>query len=186
MFGGDTTSYLLARAVQLFAPGTPQIYYVGLLGGRNDMALYERTGEGCDINRHHYSAKDMDVALSTDVTRAQLVLAAVRTHHPAFAGACEVTTDGPHRVQLTWTNNTHRGALLADVTPDAVGFRVEISGWGSAESVNELAARQPRQAGTGRHAAGLPADHVDAVVTVPTGDPADPHVHAAARRAGPR
>lgn len=146
VLGGDTTSYLLARAVQLFAPGTPQIYYVGLLGGLNDMALYERTGEGRDVNRHHYAAAEFSAALTTEVTRAQLVLVALRTQHPAFAGACEVTTDGPHRLHLTWTNSIHRAALRADVTPGAVGFRIEISDWGSAESVTELAARQPSQA----------------------------------------
>ena len=142
VLGGDTTSYLLARAVQLFAPGIPQIYYVGLLGGLNDMALYERTGEGRDVNRHRYTAEERSAALTTEVTRAQLALAAVRTRHPAFAGACEVTTDGPHRLQLTWTHHTHRAALLADVTPGALGFRIEISGWGSADSVTALAARK--------------------------------------------
>ncbi|MEJ2513188.1 MAG: sucrose phosphorylase, partial [Anaerolineales bacterium] len=29
--------YLLARAIQFFAPGVPQVYYVGLLAGENDM-----------------------------------------------------------------------------------------------------------------------------------------------------
>jgi hypothetical protein len=30
--------YLLARAVQFFAPGVPQVYYVGLLAGHNETA----------------------------------------------------------------------------------------------------------------------------------------------------
>lgn len=32
--GNDDDSYLLARAVQFFAPGIPQVYYVGLLAGK--------------------------------------------------------------------------------------------------------------------------------------------------------
>ena len=32
----DDRNYLLARALQLFVPGIPQIYYVGLLAGSND------------------------------------------------------------------------------------------------------------------------------------------------------
>ncbi|WP_406811631.1 hypothetical protein, partial [Klebsiella aerogenes] len=35
--GRDETAYLLARAIQFFLPGVPQVYYVGLLAGQNDM-----------------------------------------------------------------------------------------------------------------------------------------------------
>ena len=45
----------IARAIQFFLPGMPQVYYVGLLAGENDMALLARTGVGRDINRHHYT-----------------------------------------------------------------------------------------------------------------------------------
>ena len=34
-----TSRYLLARAIQFFLPGIPQVYYVGLLAGHNDMPL---------------------------------------------------------------------------------------------------------------------------------------------------
>ena len=34
--GADDLKYLLARAIQFFIPGVPQVYYVGLLAGRND------------------------------------------------------------------------------------------------------------------------------------------------------
>ena len=36
--GEDDERYLAARAIQLFARGVPQIYYVGLLAGANDHA----------------------------------------------------------------------------------------------------------------------------------------------------
>ena len=32
-------NYLVARAIQFFVPGIPQVYYVGLLAGTNDMEL---------------------------------------------------------------------------------------------------------------------------------------------------
>ena len=51
----DDERYLAARAIQLFAPGVPQIYYVGLLAGANDHAAVQATGEGRAINRHDYS-----------------------------------------------------------------------------------------------------------------------------------
>ena len=37
--GRNDHDYLLARAIQFFTPGVPQVYYVGLLAGENDMAL---------------------------------------------------------------------------------------------------------------------------------------------------
>ena len=51
--GRDEHRYLLAHAVRCFVPGIPQVYYVGLLAGVSDVELFERTGVGRDINRHH-------------------------------------------------------------------------------------------------------------------------------------
>lgn len=39
--GNDDRKYFLARLLQIFAPGIPQIYYVGLLAGENDLDLLE-------------------------------------------------------------------------------------------------------------------------------------------------
>ena len=39
----DDERYVAARAIQLFARGVPQIYYIGLLAGENDEAAVRRT-----------------------------------------------------------------------------------------------------------------------------------------------
>lgn len=39
--GNDDRKYFLARLLQIFAPGIPQIYYVGLLVGENELDLLE-------------------------------------------------------------------------------------------------------------------------------------------------
>ena len=57
--GRRDDEYLVARAIQCFVPGIPQIYYVGLLAGTNDMERLRRTGEGRDINRHSYSSAEL-------------------------------------------------------------------------------------------------------------------------------
>ena len=44
--GNQDDAYLLARAIQFFAPGIPQVYYVGMLAGCNDLELLEATKEG--------------------------------------------------------------------------------------------------------------------------------------------
>ncbi len=65
--GEDDNAYLLARAIQFFAPGIPQVYYVGMLAGANDIALMESTKNGRDINRHCYSAEEVKEELKRPV-----------------------------------------------------------------------------------------------------------------------
>ena len=43
---GDDDRYVAARAIQLFARGVPQIYYVGLLAGENDHRRWPRRAKG--------------------------------------------------------------------------------------------------------------------------------------------
>ena len=52
--GRYENAYLLARAVHCSLPGIPQVYYVGLLAGPNDMALPKKYGVGRDFNRHRF------------------------------------------------------------------------------------------------------------------------------------
>lgn len=100
--GADPTAYLIARAIQLFVPGVPQIYYVGLLAGRNDMALLERTKVGRDINRHHYSADEIESALRLPVVRDLLALIRLRNTHAAFGGAFSAELIGDQGLKLRW------------------------------------------------------------------------------------
>ena len=67
--GRRDDEYLIARAIQFFAPGIPQVYYVGLLAGTNDMELLARTGVGRDINRHYYTARRSRPHLERPVVR---------------------------------------------------------------------------------------------------------------------
>ncbi|HVS49135.1 MAG TPA: sucrose phosphorylase, partial [Candidatus Dormibacteraeota bacterium] len=53
--GCDDDRYVAARAIQLFAPGVPQIYYVGLLAGENDYDAISRAADGRAINRHDFT-----------------------------------------------------------------------------------------------------------------------------------
>ena len=84
--GRRDNEYLIARALQLFTPGIPQVYYVGLLAGANDMNLLRRTGVGRDINRHYFSGEEIPARTQTPCVRSLLDLIRFRNTHPAFAG----------------------------------------------------------------------------------------------------
>jgi sucrose phosphorylase len=98
----DDDRYLAARAIQLFAKGVPQIYYVGLLAGENDQAAVERVGEGRAINRHDYTLDEIDAALRRPVVGRLLDLVRLRNTHPAFDGELSVETDTGSTVRLQW------------------------------------------------------------------------------------
>ncbi|MFN9450700.1 MAG: sucrose phosphorylase [Rubrivivax sp.] len=113
--GGDENAYLAARAIQFFLPGIPQVYYVGLLAGRNDMALLAKTGVGRDINRHHYSPADIDASLQRPVVQRLCELIRLRNEHPAFDGMFELTAASGAQLGLRWQAGSHSAELHIDL-----------------------------------------------------------------------
>lgn len=100
--GGNDTDYLLARAIQFFVPGTPQIYYVGLLAGKNDLDLVNRTGVGRDINRHYYTPVEIDAALQRPVVKNLMKLMRFRNESAAFDGSFSLPDCPPDSLVLRW------------------------------------------------------------------------------------
>lgn len=115
--GNNDNAYLLARAIQFFAPGIPQVYYVGLLAGENDVELMERTKNGRDINRHYYSAEDIDKEQDREVVRKLKELMELRNSHAAFGldGSISVTADGD-RISITRACGDSELTLNANLT----------------------------------------------------------------------
>jgi sucrose phosphorylase len=101
--GRDDSAYLLARAVQFFLPGVPQVYYVGLLAGENDMALLAASAVGRDINRHYFTPEEVTSALQKPVVQALLRLIRLRNTHPAFGGAFETAGEVDAKLMLRWS-----------------------------------------------------------------------------------
>jgi sucrose 6(F)-phosphate phosphorylase len=120
--GADEGTYLAARAIQLFARGIPQLYYVGLLAGTNDAAAVAATGEGRAINRHNYASSEVSEALARPVVRRLLALVRLRNTHPAFDGEVAVETDGP-MLRMLWEHGEHRCELAADLRDGACVVR---------------------------------------------------------------
>jgi sucrose phosphorylase len=112
--GRNDHDYLLARAIQFFAPGIPQVYYVGLLAGENDMALLAKSGVGRDINRHYYSVEEIDQALQRPVVQSLFELIRFRNHHPAFNGSFSVLETRDSGIIMRWDNGVDWAILEVD------------------------------------------------------------------------
>jgi sucrose phosphorylase len=100
--GRDDMSYLIARALQFFVPGIPQVYYVGLLAGTNDMTLLEKTKVGRDINRHYYSPSDFASELQKPVVQKLIELIQLRNNHPAFNGVFTLHPSNSSEISMRW------------------------------------------------------------------------------------
>lgn len=113
--GGDDAHYLTARAIQFFTPGIPQVYYVGLLAGHNDMDLLRRTNVGRDVNRHYYGDQEIESALATGVVSELQRLIRFRNRHPAFDGELEVVDHGS-ALEMTRRHGKDWATLRCDLT----------------------------------------------------------------------
>jgi sucrose phosphorylase len=123
MLDCDDSAYLAARAIQFFTPGIPQVYYVGLLAGKNDMDAVARTREGREINRHNYSVNEIDQEVKRPVVKKLVELIEFRNAHPAFNGNFEVGESNDHEITLTWKNQD----LFAKLYVDLINMSAKIS-----------------------------------------------------------
>lgn len=108
-------SYIAARTIQFFAPGIPQVYYVGLLAGLNDIELVELTKNGRDINRHNYSLEEIDTEIQRPVVKRLLDLMTFRNRYPAFNGDFHVQDTPEDQLKLTWKNDAFEATAHIDL-----------------------------------------------------------------------
>ena len=113
--GRRDDEYFVARAIQCFLPGIPQVYYVGLLAGGNDVDLLRRTRVGRDINRHYYTDDELQRDLGRPVVSALLELLRFRNSHPAFAGSFHLSPSPPDTLLLRWHNGDEWARLEVDL-----------------------------------------------------------------------
>lgn len=118
---------IAARAIQMFTPGIPQVYYVGLLAGTNDTDLLRRTGVGRDVNRHHYTGAELSEALGHPAVRGQLDVIRLRNTHPAFNGKFSWRIDGT-TATLVWTAGGEHATLFIDAAAGLFEVRATTLG----------------------------------------------------------
>jgi sucrose phosphorylase len=110
----DEDLYLAARAIQLFAPGIPQVYYVGLTADENNFEQAEETGEPREISRHYYSVKSFQEALKKDISKRILNVMEFRNTYPAFDGEFYLEYSSDSEITLSWKKDKYMCSLLVD------------------------------------------------------------------------
>jgi sucrose phosphorylase len=133
--GEDERKLRLARAIQMFMPGIPQVWYLDLFAGKNDYEAADKGGAAGhkEINRTTLANSDVEQGLSRIVVRDQLELMRLRNKSPAFEGELTIHNSEEHRLHLTWQHHGCVATLNADLRD--FGFSVTHKGESCAEYV---------------------------------------------------
>lgn len=118
--GEDDKKLLLARAIQMFMPGKPQVWYLDLFAGKNDYEAVKRAGAAGhkEINRTNLSPETIEEDLKQEIVQQQLSLLRFRNQCPAFGFDAKlmVFDTDPHKIRLQWENQGFQATLEADLT----------------------------------------------------------------------
>ncbi len=115
--GEDERKLRLARAIQMFMPGVPQVWYLDLFAGKNDYAAVEkgRTAGHKEINRTTLKIIDIEAGLKRPIVLDQLDLIRLRNISPAFAGEMKIFETEPHLLHISWQHQEATATLKADL-----------------------------------------------------------------------
>ncbi len=116
--GESEKRMVFARALQMFMPGKPQVWYLDLLAGTNDYEAVKRAGAGGhkEINRTNLAFEEASLRLGKDVVKKQIELIRLRKNHPAFASGAKVTAQlkKDSVLIISWQNKKAGIELTAD------------------------------------------------------------------------
>lgn len=113
--GEKDQSYLLARAIQFFTPGVPQVYYMGLLAGENDHELMEKTNYPRNISRHNYTVDEIHEHVKKPVVQKLCKLMQFRNSYPVFDGEMKVEETEDSILKISWESKPYLAVLEADL-----------------------------------------------------------------------
>lgn len=124
--GEEDRKLLFARAIQIFMPGKPQVWYLDLFAGKNDYEAVKRAGEGGhkEINRTNLSTEEIENAMKTEIVRKQLELLRFRNTCPAFGFHSELLASVKgQKAKFQWKNE--KASAILYLSFDTCGFSIQ-------------------------------------------------------------
>lgn len=115
--GEDEQKLLLARAIQLFMPGIPQVWYLDIFAGKNDYEAADKGGDAGhkEINRTTLTKQDIENGLKKDIVLKQLELLRLRNTSKAFSGTVRINETSDKEIDIKWVNNNEVAHLKANL-----------------------------------------------------------------------
>ena len=115
--GEDEQKLLLARVIQMFMPGIPQVWYLDIFAGKNNYEAADNGGSAGhkEINRTTLTMNDIEQGLKTEVVKKQLEIMHLRNTSAAFSGHIEINDAVDAIIDIKWVNGTAIAHLKADL-----------------------------------------------------------------------
>ena len=115
--GENEKKMLLARAIQIFMPGIPQVWYLDVFAGKNNYKAAEKGGSGShkEINRTTLSMEDVKEGLKKDIVKKQLEIIRLRNTSKAFLGEMKIIDTSESEINIVWTNQKDISQLKANL-----------------------------------------------------------------------
>lgn len=116
--GENNQKMLLARAIQMFVPGIPQVWYLDIFAGKNNYDAANSGGSAGhkEINRTTLSMDDVEKGLKTAIVKEQLELIKLRNNCEAFSGHVIINDQDDSILNIKWKNKDSEACLIADLT----------------------------------------------------------------------
>lgn len=117
--GEDDAKLLLARAIQIFMPGKPQVWYLDLLAGKNNYEAVKQAGSGGhkEINRTNIPLQKAMSEIQQNVVQQQLRLLKFRNNFEAFGfdANLHILKNKPELLTLRWDKNGNVATFKANL-----------------------------------------------------------------------
>lgn len=123
--GEDEQKLLLARVIQMFMPGIPQVWYLDIFAGKNNYEAADNGGSAGhkEINRTTLTMNDIEQGLKTEVVKKQLEIMHLRNTSNAFSGHVEINDTVDAIIDVKWVNGDTVAHLKANLK--TYGFTID-------------------------------------------------------------
>ena len=115
--GEDDQKLLVARAIQMFMPGIPQVWYLDIFAGKNNYEAADNGGSAGhkEINRTALSMQEIKEGLKRDVVKQQLEIIRLRNTSLAFSGQLIMESLENDGIDMKWINGNISAHLKVDL-----------------------------------------------------------------------